>query len=137
MKKDSTELLISKANVRYMSNTKWKKLFLASENFVGVIGGAVWKIVGSESTFINNLNVSGLLENNARFGDCLPSPYLELKNIESILIPKSYNCRESGIRDPLQKDNDLKGFKAHLESYGNFPIFESSDGLEIRGYDWD
>ena len=136
MKQDRIELLISKANVRYMSNTKWKKLFLASESFGGVIDGVVWKIVGSESTFINDLNVSDLLENNTHFGDCLPSPYLELKSIESIFIPKSYNCRESGMRESIQKDNDLNGFKAHLASYGNFPIFESADGLEIRGYDW-
>lgn len=137
MNTDSTELLISKANVRYMSNAKWKKLFLASESFGGLIGGVVWKIVGSDSTFINSLNVSDLLENNAYFGDCLPSPYLDLKSIESIFIPRSYSCRERGFREPLQKVNDLKGFKAHLESYGNFPVFESADGLEIRGYDWD
>ena len=135
-KNDPLNDLISKAKACYMSNAKWRKLFYASEQFNVVIGGVRWRLIKSDHTFENDLNVLSAVEGE-RFADCLPSPCLPLKYIDNIFIPAVYpNPKSDKKRHLPMLKNDLSCFKTHLNCYGKFPIFEHADGIEIRAYEW-
>lgn len=137
MKQDQIDQRIRQAQVCYMSNTKWRKLFTASESYTPLLGGVKWKLIAMDEPFENTLSVLSALEGD-RFGDCLPAPYVELREIERIFIPRFYrDPHEDKKRKLPVLENDLDRFQVHLRNYGQFPIFEWEHGIEIRGYAWE
>lgn len=136
-KEDKIIAKLNSAKASYMSNAKWKKLFAAFDSFAGKIDSVKWKFVFNETASKNNIRgVLSCLEGN-RFGDCHPSPYAELRYIDWILIPAEFEDPRSDNKRALPKlKNDIVQFKMHLKKHGEFPIFETKDGLMIKGYEW-
>ena len=66
---------IVKAKVAYISNAKWRKLFIACEEYTVNIGCTLWKFVGHPTPIKDSLCVVDLLFDDERFADCPPAPY--------------------------------------------------------------
>lgn len=135
-KKDKTEILIQSAKVAHMSNSRWRKLFAASEQYSTVIGGVLWKFVAWDRPIEHSLCVTDCLLDDERFGDCLPVPYAALREIEWVFIPHYYDDpREDKKRKLPRLANDLPALIQHYQGYGHFPINEINDGIKILGYE--
>lgn len=134
---DQIHEILKRVKVAHMSNVKWRKLFEACENFGEPIGGVRWKFIGSEDSFLCSICVSDCLIDDARFGDCDPSPYAKLKEIEWIEIPEKFDDPRSDAKRKLpEKRNDVLAIVCYLNSVGKFPIFKSEKGIRIVGYEW-
>jgi hypothetical protein len=117
-------------SVSYMNNAKWRKLFgaLASAN-VGV-RKAEWSFIDSDHTMKLPLpSENDLLEK--RFADGRFQPF-EYKWILCIKIPQQYRFKDK-VGYYVKQDVEL--IKNIASELGEMPIFETEDGIEIRGYD--
>lgn len=131
------ESKIANAKVAHMSNAKWRKLFQACEEYPQVIGGTSWKFIGYSSAIISTLCANSSLLDDERFADCDPSPYADLKEIEWVHIPMVFSDAHEDKHRPLPKQkNDISAITEHLNTYGNFPIIEVENGVNIIGYEW-
>ena len=113
-----------------MSNAKWRKLFLALAKTDINIRQAEWSFIDSEHTI--NLPLPSerdLLE--SRFADGRFQPF-EYKWILSIKIPRQFRFKDK-VGYFVKQDVDL--IKSIASELGEMPIFETEEGIEIRGYD--
>ncbi len=120
-----------------MSNAKWRKLFQACKDYPQDIGGTSWKFIGHSGAIISTLCANDSLLDEGRFGDCDPSPYADLKEIEWVYIPIVFADPHEDKQRPLPKlKNDISAIKEHLNTYAKFPIIEVEDGVKVIGYEW-
>ncbi len=137
MEEENISSVIQQAKVAYMSNAKWRKFFKACESCTSPIEGVEWKFVWSKNSFARSIYVSNALINESMFGDCPPSPYAQLREIDWILIPQLYKDPRSDSKRPLpQQTNDIDKILEHIKKYGQFPIFHTDNGFKILGYKW-
>ncbi len=134
---DEIEKILRGAKAAHMSNAKWKKLFEACEKYGEPIGGVSWKFIWSDASFKNTICVSENLIDEKRFGDCDPSPYAELREIEWIEIPRKYEDPKSDPKRRLpEKYNDISSLILYLSAIAEFPIIENQNSIKIVGYEW-
>lgn len=119
-----------KFSVSHMSNTKWRKLFIALAKADIYIHQAEWSFIGSAHTMTLPLPCErDLLE--TRFADGRFQPF-EYKWILNIKIPRQFRLKDK-IGYFVQQDVEL--VKSIASELGKMPIFVTEDGIEIRGYD--
>jgi hypothetical protein len=117
-------------SVSYMSNAKWRKLFIALAKADLNISKAEWSFIDSEHTMILPLpSKRDLLE--YRFADGRFQPF-EYKWILSIKIPRQFRLKDK-VGYFVKQDVEL--IKRIASDLGEMPIFEIEEGIEIRGYD--
>ncbi len=117
-------------SVSHMSNTKWRKLFLCWARSGIEIEHSEWSFLDSEHKEIHRLPCENDLMEN-RFSDGQFQPF-EYKWILTIYIPKNYKPIS---KVGFERKQNIEGLKEISKSFGNFPIFEKEDGIEIRGYE--
>ncbi len=117
-------------SVSHMSNAKWRKLFMAIAKADLNIHQAEWSFIDSEHTMNLPLPCErDLLE--SRFADGRFQPF-EYKWILNIKIPRQFRLKDK-VGYFVKQDVDL--IKCIASGLGEMPIFETEDGIEIRGYD--
>ena len=130
---------ISSATVTYMSNAKWRKLFNALIDYPGDINGMRLKFIDDGRLFSNLGVIRHYEDDEVGFGDEMPSPYAPFREIDFLLIPKTFqnpNARPHRVLPDLQ--NDLCSLKSYLDKVAKFPIQTCEDGsIKIIGYQWD
>ena len=120
----------SKYSVSYMNNSKWFKLFSAWAESDVEIDVSHWKYIDTEHETTHCLpSSSDLLQN--RFVDGKFQPF-EYKWILSIFIPFKYKAIKNV---GFERDQNIAKLKKIAKSVGQFPIFETEKGIEIRGYE--
>lgn len=119
-----------KYSVSHMNNSKWLKLFSAWAESDVVIDVSHWRFIDSEHEEVHCLpKINDLLPN--RFSDGRFQPF-EYKWILSINIPRTYKP-VSNVG--LEREQDIDLLKSIAQSLGRFPIFDTENGIEIRGYE--
>lgn len=129
---------ITSATVTYMSNAKWRKLFNALKDYTGNINGMQLKFVDDERLF-STFGIPGPCEDReVGFGDEMPSPYAPFREIDFLLIPKTFkNPNADPHRVLPDLHNDLCSLKSYLDKIAKFPIQTCEDGsIKILGYQW-
>lgn len=137
MNQKRIERLISSASVCHMNNAKWRKLFSILRDPSTPARRLNYKFVGTSKIY-RNIGIPSsqdLLE--TKFGDILPHPYGEYREIEWIEIPSSYPNPKSDPKRPLPEiKHDLVRIKKSLDKHGQFPIQLLDSGLRIVAYTW-
>ncbi len=119
-----------KYSVSHMSNSKWLKLFSAWAESGIDIEVSRWKFIDSEHEEDHCLPKSyDLLQN--RFADGRFQPF-EYKWILSISIPRTYKPISTV---GFEREQDVEKLKSIAKTLGEFPIFDTQNGIEIRGYE--
>jgi hypothetical protein len=119
-----------KYSVSHMNNSKWLKLLSAWADSGVEIDVSHWRFIDSEHEEVHCLpNAYDLLQNG--FADGMFQPF-EYKWILSIFIPRTYKP-VSNVG--FEREQDLETLKSIAKALGQFPIFESENGIEIRGYE--
>ena len=135
--KTNIDRLTANASVTHMSNAKWRKLF-------GILSCPSLKIMQLKWKFLADDRISlnwGVPRPETflkdRFGDYLPYPYGQFKEIEWVEIPNTYRNPKSISKRPLPNlPHDLIPIRKAIEQRGNFPLQVSDSGLRIIGYTW-
>lgn len=129
---------ITSATVTYMSNAKWRKLFNAFIDYPGNINGMRLKFVDDERLFSKFGTLGPYEDDEVRFRDEMPSPYAPFREIDFLLIPKTFknpNADPHRVLPDLQ--NDLCSLKSYLDKIAKFPIQTCENGsIKILGYQW-
>jgi len=113
-----------------MSNSKWYKLFVTWDKSGIEIEFSEWSFIGSDHKEVHRLPYENELYDE-RFSDGYFQPF-EYKWIESIYIPNTYRPI-SGVG--FERKQDIEGLIRSASTVGKFPIFRTSGGIEIRGYE--
>ena len=114
---ERVEAAIARASAKLMSNAKWHALFAAlHESRVRTL---LWKFVGDERIFTATIPALASFRTEG-FGDDLPAPYCDFKELEWVEIP----------------GRDNEHVKAQLENTRQFPVEETGTGLRIVAYRW-
>ena len=113
-----------------MSNAKWRKLFIALAKANLNIHKAEWSFIDSEQTMILPLPTERDLLAD-RFADGRFQPF-EYKWILSINVPRQFRLKDE-VGYFVKQDVEL--IKSVASNVGKMPIFETEEGIEIRGYD--
>ena len=128
MTQDEYQKVLKKFQNSYMSNAKWRKLFVALANF-GNIEYSEWKLVDNPAPQVKRFpKKTELMEK--RFADGYFQPF-EYKWIEWIKVPAVYRLHE---HVDLEKSNDLDQIFRTIEAIGLFEIEKTSEYLKIYAY---
>ena len=129
---------ITSATVTYMSNAKWRKLFNALIDYPGNINGIRLKFVNDERLFSQFTGLGPYKDCEVGFGDEMPSPYAPFREIDFLLIPKTFQNPNADLHRVLPDlQNDLCSLKSYLDKIAKFPIQTCEDGsIKILGYQW-
>ena len=130
---------ITSATITYMSNAKWRKFFNALIDYPGSINGMQMKFIGDERLFSNLGNIRHYEDDEVGFRDEMPYPYGQFREIDFLLIPKTFqNPKANSHRVLPDLQNDLCSLKSYLDKIAKFPIQTCEDGsIKIIGYRWD
>lgn len=128
------ERRIASATASHMSNAKWRKLLEVLADPANEVGLIRWKFIGDARVFETRVpDKSHLLEDS--FGDCLPYPYGEYKEIEYVEIPSSYADPRSDPKRPLpDQTHNLQLIQERIARLGMYPIEMSQERMRIVGY---
>jgi hypothetical protein len=119
----------AKYSVSYMSDTKWRKLFLAVHRAGVGIERAIWRFIDSDRPFEMGLPREDELDATMiRDGRFQPTEY---KWIESIFVPSEYRPRADV---GYTKRQDVDGLVKVLQSVADFMLEKRLDGVAILGY---
>jgi hypothetical protein len=120
-----------------MSDTKWRKLFVAVNESGWLRSGVIVKFVGSDEPESEPM---GWPDQRAFWGppQWIDTPHfggpIELRAIEWLLIPRivlGASCFQTPSVGMLQ---DFAAIKTALANVGQFPLEETPEGLKIIGY---
>ncbi len=117
-------------SVSYMNNTKRRKLFVALADANINVQQAEWSFIDTDHTI--TLPLPGrcdLLE--TRFADGRFQPF-EYKWIHRIRISKQFRLKD---KIGYYIEQDLDAIKSIASNLGQMPVFETNEGIGIRGYD--
>lgn len=119
-----------------MSNAKWRKFFITLDRAGVRVGGARWKLLGSDRLFSCSLpSESDLTASGIKDGRFYP---MEFKEIQFIEIPSAFPDPGSDPNRPLPPlTQDLEKILAVLQCVGQFPIERQADSLVVKGYEPD
>lgn len=119
-----------KYSVSHMSDSKWIKLFTGWAESGVEVDVSYWYFIGSTHTETHPLPKIFDLQ-QTRFTDGGFQPF-EYKWILSIVIPKSYKpVKNVGF----ERKQDVEKLKQIANAIGQFPIFDTDEGIEIRAYE--
>ena len=117
-------------SVSYMNNSKWLKLLSAWAESGVEIEISHWKFIDSDHEEVHHLpKSSDFLQN--RFSDGAFQPF-EYKWILSISIPRKY---KPVSKVGFEREQGIEKLKSIAMSLGQFPIFDTESGIEVRGYE--
>lgn len=120
----------NKYSVRYMSNSKWFKLFAAWADAGIEVEVSYWRFIDSEHEEVHCLPKSyDLLPHG--FADGRFQPF-EYKWILSVAIPQNYRPKSNVA---FERSQDVEHLKSIAKELGHFPIFDLENGIEVRGYE--
>ncbi len=119
-----------KYSLSHMNNSKWLKLFSAWAESSIEIEVSHWRFIESDHEEIHRLPRKRDLMAN-RFADGQFQPF-EYKWILSIAIPATYKpVKNVGF----ERKQDIDKLKSIARTLGLYPIFDTENGIEIRGYE--
>jgi hypothetical protein len=113
-----------------MNNSKWLKLFSAWAESDVEIDMSLWRFIDSEYEEIHSLPRKDDLMQN-RFVDGRFQPF-EYKWILSISIPRIY---KPIANVGYEREQNIGLLKSIASAIGQFPIFDTENGIEVRGYE--
>ncbi|CAH0991143.1 hypothetical protein SIN8267_01245 [Sinobacterium norvegicum] len=119
-----------KYSVSYMNNSKWFKLFSAWADSGIEVDHSIWRFLDSDHQEIHRLPIKRDLLHN-RFNDGRFQPF-EYKWIFSVFIPRRYKP-VSNVG--YEREQDIDSLKSIADTLGKYPVFETEEGLEVRGYE--
>ena len=128
--------LLKKYSVALMSNHKWRKLFLVMAEYGADFAGIEYRFTDTD-----NVLYGFAPSKNQVWESAIDDPVegaggpVEFKHIESILIPKVYSYRAYNSAPLTERVLNLAPFINALSKVGEFPIFETSNGLVVRAYE--
>lgn len=111
---------IAKAKERYMSDTKWRKLFAVLHQLPGGCESIGLKLVGR--TVIGSPLPGPEFEHLDRFHVKDADENIPFSQIEYI-----------GLSNRNVKNTEIKDY---LSCFGQWPIIEEDEGIVIMGYNW-
>jgi hypothetical protein len=118
-----------------MSDTKWRKLFVAVDEAGLRPQRIAAKFLESERVSQMGWPGVGAMYAPHPWIDTSETGPIELRSIEWILIPSIfYEKRGSRGVPPREVRQDVEPIRLLLESLGQFPLYVSAEGLRIIGY---
>jgi hypothetical protein len=108
---------LAKATATLMSNAKWQKVFAVLRDLN--VGAVRWKFVRDDRIFDSAIPRACAMRDEG-FGDVLPSPYADFREIDWIEVPQEWAAK---VVDALAL-------------IGKFPLRDGEHGIRIVGYDW-
>ncbi len=132
---EKLEAAISKARSCYMSNAKWRKLFILIEEADISIPVTFWKFIADDHLY-TKYGLPGnhdITETGIKDGSFQPS---EFREIEYIQIPRFCEDPRNDPKRPLpQMELPIRRIIDTLNVMGKFPLFEKEKHLTIKGYE--
>jgi hypothetical protein len=111
------EIAIGRATAKHMSNAKWRSLFALLE--ASGVERLRWKLLLVPEPLLAHVPpASDLLPE--RFGDTLPAPYSQYRDLEWVEVPNEYASLFPGL----------------LVSTEKFPWQPVAGGLRLAAYTW-
>jgi hypothetical protein len=124
------EKIVARYSASYMSDSKWRKLFLAWARSGVEIRKSEWHFIDSEHTENHNLpREHDIMEK--RFADGQFQPF-EYKWIFEIHIPSTFRPDPN---TPFEKMQDIERLKQIAAKLGKYPIYDTADGIVLRAYE--
>lgn len=116
-----------------MSDTKWRRLFVALNEAEIGIDQIVVKFVDAEKTHAIRMPSLGSLHPPYPYIDTIEFGPIELCAIEWIEIPEIPTPSIEGVPASAVKQ-DIASARALIVSLGEYPVEDSDSGLKIVGY---
>lgn len=122
-----------KYSAALMSNHKWRKLFETMAESAPGLSGIEYRFTDTDRVLIGEAPAYQQVWETAV--DTLAVGPIEYKHIESISIPRVYQYRKYDGAPTSERSQQVGIFLEALTRIGQFPIFEESDYVVIKGYE--